>query len=221
MVRAGHLPEAGWNMGKSGRYGKYGEIKRLDRLRGNRGAPAGIRSRKETLPSEILWPRKRVQAQSRLSLKRAGGEDVEYLKDLSRQAFGRYGPYEGMIAPWFHSEKTKTFLARRGKIRAGFVMIGPTHLLEGFRPAYEILAIAVAPSWRGMGVGRALMSKALTEAADQGVQTIILHTEPSNDSAVRLFERCGFVRTSSPRRGFYPRGQDAVLMTKRLPPLGR
>ena len=215
------MPEAGWNMGKSGRYGKYGEIKRLDRLRGNRGAPGGIRSRKETLPSEILWRRKGTQAQPRLSLKRARGEDVEYLKDLSRQAFGRYGPYEAMIAAWFHSEKTKTYLARRGKARVGFVMIGPTYLLEGFHPVCELLAIAVASPWRGMGVGRALMSKALTEAADQGIHTVILHTEPSNDSAVRLFERSGFVRTSSPRRGFYPRGQDAVLMTKRLPSLGR
>lgn len=202
-------------MAKSGRYGKYGEVKRRDRLRIKQGIPGRVRSRKGPSASGPLW-RGRNRERCRLSVEQAAGDDAEYLKDLSRRAFGRYGPYDGMMAAWFRSEKTKTFVAWLGKKRAGFVMIGPSCPLEGRYPACELLAIAVGGPWRGMGIGRALMSRALAEAVNQGIKTLVLHTEPANEPAVRLFERSGFVRTSSLTPRFYPRGQDAVLMYKQL-----
>ncbi len=84
----------------------------------------------------------------------------------------------------------------------------------------EILTIAVEPSARGKGVGRALLAENLRQAGRAGARTMFLEVDQENASALALYERLGFVKVGE-RTGYYRRkdGQRAMaaIMLKRLP----
>ncbi len=78
-----------------------------------------------------------------------------------------------------------------------------------------VQTMAVAASQQGRGVGAALLTALLTEAARRRHRTVSLEVRAGNVVAQRLYARHGFVRTGL-RRGYYaPEGEDAVLMTRR------
>lgn len=76
----------------------------------------------------------------------------------------------------------------------------------------EITNVAVSPMMRRRGIGQMLLEKAKKEAESHEVKKIVLEVRCSNDSAVRLYERSGFV-TCGVRKGFYelPK-EDALIM---------
>ena len=54
------------------------------------------------------------------------------------------------------------------------------------------LGLAVAPDWRGRGVGSALMRAAEAWAREQGAERMTLDLDAANDGALRLYERLGY-----------------------------
>ena len=76
----------------------------------------------------------------------------------------------------------------------------------------EITNVAVAPVERCHGVGGMLLTELLKIAENKGVVRIVLEVRASNDSAIRLYERNGFVQCGM-RKGFYefPK-EDAYVM---------
>lgn len=66
----------------------------------------------------------------------------------------------------------------------------------------EIHLLAVANKYRGLGLGRRLMSQALKSILDLGLTRTILWTQPTMIPAHRLYESMGFVRAH---------GRDPVL----------
>ncbi len=83
----------------------------------------------------------------------------------------------------------------------------------------EILTIAVDPTARGKGVGRALLAENLRQAARAGARAMFLEVDQDNAQALALYARLGFVRVGE-RTGYYRRkdGQraTAVVMRKAL-----
>ena len=75
----------------------------------------------------------------------------------------------------------------------------------------QICNLAVAPAFRRMGVGSALLDALKTEAARRGLAVLMLEVRASNTAAQALYEKSGFERVGV-RRGFYanPR-EDAFL----------
>jgi putative acetyltransferase len=76
----------------------------------------------------------------------------------------------------------------------------------------------VASSHRRLGIGRALLDRAVEWAEDVGVEKLELHVFPHNEPAIRLYEQFGFEREGL-RRAHYRRGRelvDAVLMAYRV-----
>lgn len=63
----------------------------------------------------------------------------------------------------------------------------------------EILTLAVEPSLRRRGTGRALVEAAAARARSRGAKALFLEVAVDNLSAVALYERTGFVRA-----GFRP-----------------
>ncbi|WP_148236463.1 GNAT family N-acetyltransferase [Intrasporangium calvum] len=58
-----------------------------------------------------------------------------------------------------------------------------------------LFGLYVAPRARGRGVGAALVGAVLGEARRLGKSQVVLEVGSHNDSALALYERCGFVRT--------------------------
>ncbi|MFW0784392.1 ribosomal protein S18-alanine N-acetyltransferase [Gordonia sp. CPCC 206044] len=77
----------------------------------------------------------------------------------------------------------------------------------------EIHTIAVAPSHRGRGYGRALLA-ALLEVADGCAAPMFLEVRTDNDTAIELYARNGFVRSGIRRNYYQPSGADAYTMIR-------
>jgi ribosomal-protein-alanine N-acetyltransferase len=94
------------------------------------------------------------------------------------------------------------------------VIVGYVCLMSLFEEA-QILDIAVAPDQRGKGIARLLMDYAVAVARDKRADVLALEVRSTNNSAITLYERCGFVRTGI-RSKYYEGIDDAVLMELNL-----
>jgi ribosomal protein S18 acetylase RimI-like enzyme len=70
----------------------------------------------------------------------------------------------------------------------------PVGLIGAVKAGAELSLIAmwVAPSHRGLGVGRALVAEVLSAAASRGESEVSLFVSPLNKSACALYEAMGF-----------------------------
>lgn len=80
----------------------------------------------------------------------------------------------------------------------------------------EITNVAVQEDHRGQGIGKRLLERLFKEAQKKQVEQILLEVRVSNEAAIHLYEKMGFVKIGV-RKGFYelPR-EDADIMIKRL-----
>ena len=150
-----------------------------------------------------------------MTVRLATAADADYIQGLSKKVFDQYGPYESILLKWFESGMAITFLALMQKHPVGFAM------LRGFEQGWsvprvtELLAIAVEPAKRRIGIGGLLMDEIVREAERLKVGTLALHTAIDNLPAQMLFKKHGFSELGM-KKGFYPKGQDAIIMYKEI-----
>lgn len=113
-------------------------------------------------------------------------------------AFGRtydevvtYGP-EVWVERAIGSANNATFLAWSDGRAVG--MVAGIEMPD--EPGHaELVSMWTAPAARGLGVGQQLVEQVLRWAAERGTPEVRLWVTRGNDSAVRLYERCGFELT--------------------------
>ena len=71
--------------------------------------------------------------------------------------------------------------------------------------------LAVHPDYRRVGLGRKLIQKTLDKMKEEGADEIILETEITNLSALRLYESFGFIRDKR-LLSYYLNGNDAYKL---------
>ena len=76
----------------------------------------------------------------------------------------------------------------------------------------QITNIAVAPRYRGKGIGEKLFGFALTYAFQRGAQKLSLEVRPSNHVAKKMYKKFG-LQEGGIRKNYYPdNGEDAIVM---------
>jgi ribosomal protein S18 acetylase RimI-like enzyme len=80
--------------------------------------------------------------------------------------------------------------------------------------ALYIRSMAVDPAARGSGIGRELMKRVEECAVEQGFNRMYLSTTPFLSGAIRLYERCGFVRNDDGPDNLF--GTPLFTMEKKL-----
>ena len=81
----------------------------------------------------------------------------------------------------------------------------------------QVTNVAVHPDYRGQGIGAELFAKLIDEVKKINVTAITLEVRPSNESAIKLYEKFG-LKSVGRRKGYYiDNNEDALIMwnTKR------
>ena len=137
--------------------------------------------------------------------------DAEFIGPLAEHAFGEYSARAARTTlALARGPRASTFVVCAGALRVGFAVVE----FQNDREAH-LAAIAVAEGYRGSGIGRCLLSHAEREVAARKRVLLRLVTSQANLAAIDLFLKSGFkIESRLPR--YYARGQDALLMVKRL-----
>lgn len=80
----------------------------------------------------------------------------------------------------------------------------------------HIKDLAVAPSHRGRGIGRRLLSRAISTLSVAGAARVKLEVRAGNTAAKSLYRSAGFERHHT-IPGYYADGEDAEVMVLSLP----
>ena len=76
----------------------------------------------------------------------------------------------------------------------------------------QITNVAVAPEYRGKGVGTALMTELVRHVKEQGITAMTVEGRPSNAPALALYAKFG-MKEAGRRKGYYSdNGEDAIIM---------
>lgn len=79
----------------------------------------------------------------------------------------------------------------------------------------HLLDVAVAARRQGQGLGRRLLHQLAARARSQGMTSILLEVRPSNERALEVYRRHGYIHIGR-RKGYYPAGaagrEDAIVM---------
>jgi ribosomal-protein-alanine N-acetyltransferase len=137
-------------------------------------------------------------------------EDLDEVLAIERVAFSM---------PWsrgaFVYEMEQNRVARCWVMREEGRPIGYLCLWE-IADELHITNVAVEPSRRRQGVGRALLKGVLDDARERRLRLVVLEVRPSNTEARTLYEAFGF-RVIGRRRGYYyDTGEDALVMEAAL-----
>ena len=152
-------------------------------------------------------------------MRAATSEDLAFVQSIAADVFSPFGDYGRLLPRWFETPGVMTYLSERDGVRTGYVMLA--FFREGRTLVGDVLAIAVAPSYQGKGVGRMLMQHAVTVCEQVGettpVRAIRLSVADSNERAQKLFTSFGFKRVDGDF-GRYEGGQQALHMERPLGP---
>lgn len=139
------------------------------------------------------------------------GADIASVVRIERQSYPRPWP-ASLFRRLVRAHCACWVLTReRAVIGYGVMRVG--------RGWVHILNIAVAPRFRGLGLGRALMRHLLAEARRRKADRAWLEVRPTSRRAVRLYRSLGFQPVGR-RRHYYREGHlplDAIVMTLRFP----
>jgi ribosomal-protein-alanine N-acetyltransferase len=79
----------------------------------------------------------------------------------------------------------------------------------------DVQTIGVRHGHWGRGVGTALLSALLAEAATRGCRAVFLEVRADNERAKQLYQRFGFESVGVRRRYYQPSGVDAIVMCRK------
>jgi len=126
---------------------------------------------------------------------------------LDRACFGSDSFPRRLIQRYLTSHETISIVAEAQAELKGFI------LLHWAPHTAEVATLDVHPAWRRRGIGTALLNRAEAEANAMGILKLALHVETTNQGAIGLYQRLGFVITAgSP--GYYAGRRDAWVMVK-------
>lgn len=135
-------------------------------------------------------------------------EDVPFISRLEEETFSMPWSPESFLQ-MITKEDTRYYVAEEdGRLLGGcglWMIAG-----EG-----NITNVAVAPEARRRGVGTGLLKRLLEEGNREGVTAYTLEVRVSNEAAIHMYEKLGFV-SEGIRPGFYEKPtEDAMIMWKR------
>lgn len=77
---------------------------------------------------------------------------------------------------------------------------------------YELAKLAVVPAAQGLGIGKALCVRVIEEAQMRGAREVIITTNTKLDTAMKLYEKLGFVTAPESHHDHYKRCNKSLVL---------
>jgi predicted N-acetyltransferase YhbS len=144
-------------------------------------------------------------------------EDRDAIREVTLAAYQEYavrmptfweGYRQNIIVSLDEVGSAEQLVAEHEGTIVGTVLLYPPRRMQVSRseslemPWPEVRLLAVAPAARGRGVGAALMQECVRRVRKTGGRVLSLHTTDVMQTALRMYERLGFVR--APELDFHP-----------------
>ena len=135
-------------------------------------------------------------------------EDVPYVAQIERQCFST--PWSEQSLMKYADGKDSLFCV----VEVNGVIAGYAGMYYVY-PEADITNVAILNDYRGCGYAKALLEHMLRVSGESGITEFTLEVRKSNTTAIKLYEKFGFV-SEGIRKNFYdaPK-EDAVIMWKR------
>lgn len=187
-----------------------------------------------------------VKSELRYIIRRATEADIDQVIEVNLRSLPEnywYGFYQYVLSEWGDlflvaeiGGKIVGYMMNRVEETHDRVLMGlenelePAHKRSGpldvFKRVFSgsarvghVISIAVLQEYRRRGIGSALMSEALKIFEEKyDVDSVYLEVRVSNQPAINMYEKFGFVKARI-IRGYYRDGEDAYVMVKRLKPI--
>jgi len=187
-----------------------------------------------------------VRSELRYIIRRATEADIDQVIEVNLRSLPEnywYGFYQHVLSEWGDlflvaeiDDKIVGYMMNRVEETHDRVLMGlenelePAHKRSGpldvFKRVFSgsarvghVISIAVLQEYRRRGIGSALMSEALKIFEEKyDVDSVYLEVRVSNQPAINMYEKFGFVKARR-IRGYYRDGEDAYVMVKRLKPI--
>ena len=124
-----------------------------------------------------------------------------------------------MPSPWsreLFEEELKRTAAHYFVVEAEGRVAGYMGYWEAPQEAH-IINLAIAPDFRGRGLGREMIEKCVEFARKRGARLATLEVRESNLAAQRLYERCGFKFIAIRKQYYNDNQEDAIVMIREIP----
>lgn len=79
----------------------------------------------------------------------------------------------------------------------------------------DITNVSVKKEMQGQGVGTALLKELIVQTGERGVPTLFLEVRESNQSALTLYEKQGFVRMGIRKNYYTDPVEDGITMSRK------
>ena len=146
------------------------------------------------------------------SFRPATGADVSKVAALVNAAYGHYVERIGMLPRPMTDDYAEVIANQRVTVAESHGTIVGVIVLTVDDEGFLIDNVAVDPSHRGEGLGRALLEFAEAEARQAGFDSIYLYTHEKMTENLTLYSRIGYVECDRPSHGEF----SLVYMRKHL-----
>lgn len=139
----------------------------------------------------------------------ACNDDATKISEIEKECFSSIWS-EKLVSEEISNKNSKSFVCKSGEDIIGYIF---------FRYVFdegEILRVCVRPQFRKNGIASALMELVLDFAEESNIEKIFLEVRRSNENAILLYDKFGFIQYAIRNNYYTDNGEDAVLMQKIL-----
>jgi len=141
-----------------------------------------------------------------LIIRKMETDDLDQIMEIENECFAVPWSKESFIYEIDYNKVSEYYIAILGTEIVGY--IGIWYILdEG-----NITNVAVRKSYRNRGIADEIIREVLKEAKSKKIEKIFLEVRESNNAAIKLYEKHGFIKIDV-RKGYYKdNNEDAIIM---------
>jgi ribosomal-protein-alanine N-acetyltransferase len=158
-------------------------------------------------PKSAVMPRDPGRGSTSVRIRRATLADVSSIMEIERASFDSPWPVSAIEEEIERRTWSRVALAVSGGEVMGFIVYWVVD------QELHLLNLATGPEFRRQGVARRLIDHMIAEGRRRELWQVVLEVRESNDAALLLYERYGFVRVGRRPRYYTDNGEDAIVMS--------